>query len=141
MSNGVEKTEGDDAVISFPYRGETHMKKYAKGTVIGLIVVGAGLGSYYHVNELQKYKELFDSERDRIQSLEATINQREEKLTLAELELSEARLGLEAEVAEKGELKERLSDVESKHKRSEEEVKNLKKALALLNNELKSKSE
>ena len=117
------------------------MKKYAKGTVIGLIVVSAGLGSYYHVDELQKYKELVESERDRSQSLEATIDEREETLTLAELELAEARLGLEAEVAEKGELKERLTEVESKHKRSEEEVKNLKKALALLNNELKSKSE
>lgn len=117
------------------------MRKYAKGTVIGLIVVGAGLGSYYHANELQKYKELVESERDRNHSLQHTVVQREDALTLTELELSEAKLALEAEVAEKGELKDRLTEVESKHKRSEEEVKSLKKALALLNNELKSKSE
>lgn len=30
MSNGVEKTEGDDEVISFPYRGEQAWKNMPK---------------------------------------------------------------------------------------------------------------
>lgn len=138
MSNGVEKTEGDDVVISFPYRGEIRMKKYAKGTVIGLIVVSAGLGSYYHANELQKYKTIIKEERSNSDSLARTIKQREESLTVTELELSEAKLGLEAEVIEKGEIKKRLAAVESKYKRSSQEVEELKKTLALLNKELSS---
>lgn len=117
------------------------MKKYVKGTVIGFVVISASVGSYNHINEFQKYKSEIKTKDEAIDSLRASLEERESKLTLTEYDLSEAKLQLEAEITEKRELNERLNVTNSKYKQTSEEVESLKKTLALLNNELKSKSE
>lgn len=117
------------------------MNKYVKGTVIGFVVISASVGSYNHINEFQKYKNEIKTKDETIDSLKASLDERESKLTLTEYDLSEAKLQLEAEITEKRELNERLNVTSSKYKQTAEEVESLKKTLALLNNELKSKSE
>ena len=117
------------------------MNKYVKGTVIGFVVISASVGSYNHINEFQKYKNEIETKDNVIDSLRASLDERESKLTLTEYDLSEAKLQLEAEISEKRELNERLSMTSNKYKQTVEEVESLKKTLALLNNELKSKSE
>ena len=117
------------------------MNKYVKGMVIGFVVISASVGSYNHINEFQKYKNEIKAKDNIIDSLEVSLDERESKLTLTEYDLSEAKLQLEAEVSEKRELNERLSMTSNKYKQTVEEVESLKKTLALLNNELKSKSE
>jgi chromosome segregation ATPase len=117
------------------------MNKYVKGTVIGFVVISASVGSYNHINEFQKYKNEIKTKDETIDSLRASLDERESKLTLTEYDLSEAKLQLEAEINEKRELNERLNVTSSKYKHTAEEVESLKKTLALLNNELKSKSE
>ena len=117
------------------------MKKYVKGTVIGFVVISASIGSYNHINEFQKYKNEIKTKDETIDSLKASLDDRESKMTSVEYDLSETKLQLEAEITEKQELNERLKVMSNKHKKTAEEVESLKKTLALLNNELKSKSE
>ncbi|TCI26684.1 hypothetical protein EVJ32_04735 [Exiguobacterium sp. SH5S4] len=117
------------------------MKKQIKGTVIGVTLVIASIGFTYNFNEIKKYNSEIDAVVHKNDSLTATLDKRESDLALTELEVSELKLALEAEIQEKADLSEQYKQTKDKHRRSEEEVKSLKKTLALLNNELKSKSE
>ena len=102
------------------------MKKQLKGTVIGVTLVIASIGFTYNFNEIKKYNAEIDNLSGKNESLRNTLEKRESDLTLTELELSELRLALEAELQEKKDLVEKQEVYEKKYKKSAEEVESLK---------------
>lgn len=114
------------------------MKKHLKGTVIGVVFVVSSLGFTYNYNEIKKYSEELNSAKEKNDVLYATLDKRESELDNAQIELSELKIAIEAELKEKGDLVEKVESYEKKYKTSAQEVESLKKTLALLNNKLKS---